>query len=214
MESQKNFIFAALWISALCILIFIFQNIFPNFTGSFMLTQEAISKLWQFITSIFLHANIAHLFYNLFALILFGLILEKLIGSKKFIFVYFASGIIANLIAFNFYPASLGASGAIYGIMGCLAILKPKMVVWVYSLPMPMFIAAIIWTAGSILGVFGLGDPTTGHIAHLSGIAVGILYGLFLRLRYKNKNPNKITYTTKINLPENQMRNWEDYNMK
>jgi len=179
-----------------------------------MLTSQAISKPWQFVTSIFLHANISHLFYNLFALILFGFILEKIIGSKKFIFIFLFSGIIANLIAFNFYPSSLGASGAIYGILGCLAVLRPGMTVWAFNLPMPMFIAAIIWAAGSVLGIFGLGDPTTGHIAHLSGIGIGVLYGLFLKLRYKKDNKNKIIYTTKINLPENYMRSWEDSNLR
>jgi len=86
-------------------------------------------EIWRFVSAIFLHDGIIHLIYNLFALALFGFILEKLIGSKRFLIVFFASGIIANLIAVNFYNSSLGVSGAIYGILGCLVILKPLMMI-------------------------------------------------------------------------------------
>jgi len=77
----------------------------PNFTKTFVLNQLAYPQIWRFATAIFLHANITHLFYNLFALFFFGIALEKLIGSRKFLLVFFTSGIIANIISFNFYPS-------------------------------------------------------------------------------------------------------------
>lgn len=209
MEIKKTTLIT-LWLAGICIVLFIFQNIIPNFTETFMLTSEALTKPWQFITAIFLHGSITHLFYNLFALILFGFILEKIIGSKKFLLLFLISGIIANIISFPFYNASLGASGAIYAIMGCLALLRPGMTVWVFNLPMPMFIAAIIWTAGSIMGIFGFGDAGTGHIAHLSGIFLGVVYGIYLRIKY----PRKRNIENKIIIHEESMRNWEDHNMR
>ena len=121
----------ALWLSVICVLIFILQLAFSGFTDALVLNQSSWLEPWRFVSSIFLHGSPLHLIFNLFALILFGLILEKLIGSNKFLVVFFASGIIANLIAVNFYPSSLGASGAVYGILGALTILRPKMVVCV-----------------------------------------------------------------------------------
>ena len=204
--------FAPLWISAICVLMFVLQRVIPNFTDALVLNQSSWMQPWRFVSSIFLHGSVSHIVFNLFALLLFGLILEKLIGSRKFLVLYFASGIIANLIAVNFYSSSLGASGAIYGILGCLAVLRPRMVVWVYNLPMPMFLAAIVWVLAGAFGIFA--PSNVGDIAHLSGIAVGFLFGLFLRVR---KRGNKIVRTyggLKVSVDEPSMRNWEDKWMK
>lgn len=187
-----------------CVAFFIFQLVVPGFTDIFVLNQQSWIQPWRFITSIFLHGSLSHLLFNMFALFLFGLILESIISTKKFLLIYFISGIIANLIAVNFYSSSLGASGAIYGILGCLAILRPKMTVWVYSLPMPMFLAALVWIG---LGIFGIFNPSgVGDIAHLSGIAVGFVFGAFFYSRFRERK--EIRY--RIELPEREMRNWED----
>jgi len=192
---MAKFRFYALWLSALCILFFIIQQIFPGFTDLMLLDSAFPFQIWRYLTSIFVHANIIHLIYNLFALALFGSILEKLIGSRKFLLVFFLSGLLANVMAINFYPLSLGASGAIYGIFGALVILQPGMDVWAFGFPMPMFIAGIIWVAGGFIGLFIPSD--TGHIAHLSGIAIGFLFGILFRLakrrgkRYINQEINR-----------------------
>ena len=151
---MEKFRFYAFWLCLICIGVFIVQILVPGFTNALILNQASYFEPWRFLTSIFLHGGFAHLLYNLFALALFGSILEKLIGGKKFLLVFFLSGLLANLVSVNFYSSSLGASGAIYGILGCLTVIRPKMFVWVYSLPMPMFLAAILWIAGSVIGVF------------------------------------------------------------
>jgi len=200
-----RFRFYAVWLSLLCIGVFILQMIIGGFTDVFVLNEQSFFQPWRFLTSIFLHADILHLMFNLFALLLFGSILEKIIGGKKFLLLFFVSGIFANLMAVNFYSSSLGASGAVYGILGCLAILRPKMAVWVYGMPMPMFIAAILWIAA---GIFGLFVPSNiGHIAHLSGIGVGFIFGIYLRTRKKKPS---IEFETKFKIPETYMRDWED----
>jgi membrane associated rhomboid family serine protease len=211
---ENNMKFVSLWLSLLCVLVFLLQIFFPGFTETFYLSENALTRPWQFVTAIFLHGSVIHLLYNLFALFLFGLILEKLIGSKRLFWLFLLSGIFANVISFYWFPNALGASGAIMAIIGALAIVRPMMAMFAFGMILPMFFVAIIWVIGSILGIFGFGDQGTGHLAHLSGIFIGILYGLFLRLRYKERKESRLMYQKKIILPESYMRSWEDAYMK
>jgi len=202
--------FYSILLALVMIAVFILQTTFPNFTESLLLNQQAFPQIYRFITAIFLHGSLTHLIFNLFALILFGLILEKLIGSYKFLFIFLASGIIANIISVFFYPSSLGASGAIFGIIGALTIIKPLMSVWAFNLPMPLFLAAILWAIGDILGIFY--PSGIGNIAHLSGLALGLLLGIYFRFKHKEKQ--EISYSYKINIPESYMQDWENRFMR
>ncbi len=199
--------FYSLWFCLACILVFIIQAVFPGFTEIFVLNELAYLQIWRFLTSIFLHGSVMHLAYNLFALFFFGFALEKLIGSRKFLLLFFLSGIIANIISVNFYPSSLGASGAIMGIIGCLTIIKPLMMVWAFGLILPMFIAAILWVIGDVLGVFF--PSGVGNIAHLSGIGVGFFLGLIFRNYIKKRKK-----ADKIVVPDYYVEDWERKYMK
>lgn len=195
--------FYALWLAIICILIFIIQVSIPNFTELFLLNQQSYSQIWRFVTAIFLHGSLIHLVYNLFALIFFGLILEKFIGSRNFLLVFFVSGVLANIISVNFYESALGASGAIFGIIGALTIKKPLMTVWAFSMPMPLFLASAIWAAGDLLGFF-YSNNNIANLAHLSGLGFGLILGLI----FKSKKPKQESY--KFELPERKIQMWED----
>lgn len=193
----------AIWLSIICIVVFILQNLIQSLTDVLLLSQNSFFQPWRFLTAIFLHASLSHLTLNLFALILFGLILESLVGSRKFLLIFMVSGIFANLIAIFFYSSSLGASGAIFGVIGALTILKPKMTVWAFSLPMPMVLAAALWALGDVLGIFM--PSGTGNIAHLSGLAFGLVFSLLSKPKFKviqKHNP-------KLFIPEEEIKNWE-----
>lgn len=198
-----------LWLSLICIGVFILQNLpgIPGFTETFVLNSSAVDgwQVWRFVSAIFLHGSLVHLIYNLFALLLFGFILEKLIGSRRFLILFFVSGIVANIVAVNFYNSSLGASGAIYGILGAIVILRPMMMVWAFGLMMPMFIAGILWIVGDVMGVFGFGNRGIGNIAHLGGIFVGLLYGLVLRFLIRGR----VDKEEKVELDEEVVEEWE-----
>ena len=191
-----------LWIAISIIIIFILQSFVEGFTNLFILNESSFIQPWRFVTSIFLHGSIQHLLGNMFALLFFGFILEKTIGSKNFISIYLISGILANVIAINFYSSSLGASGAIMGIIGTLTILRPGMQVWAFGLIMPMFIAAIVWVIVDAVGLFI--PSNVGHVAHLSGILFGGIFGILIRSKYKRKNKRH-----KIEVPEHLLRRWE-----
>lgn len=189
---MKKNSYSALWLAGICILIFVIQIIFPIITDSFKLTaSEALSKPWTLITSIFLHGSLVHLLYNMFALALFGTILENEIGTRKFLYLFFLAGLFASIASVPFYNSVLGASGAIFGIIGALAILKPKMIVWVYGMPMPMFLASIVWAVIDIFGIFIPGS--VANIAHLSGVLVGIVFTLFVKQAVRNKTLIKVS---------------------
>ena len=179
------------------------QIFIPGFTELFILNQRVFDgEIWRYLTAVFLHGGIVHLFYNLFALLLFGFVLERTIGSNRFLIVFLSSGIFANVIAVNFYDSSLGASGAIYGILGMIAVLRPFMIVWAFGLLMPMFLAAILWAIGDILGAFGFGAQNVGNMAHLSGIGVGALIGILFKDKKRIKKD-------RIRIPENFVKEWE-----
>jgi len=204
-----KFMYYALKLSGIIVLVFIIQLIFDKygFTDALLLNGQFLSEPWRIITAIFLHANIMHLIYNIFALALFGSILEGFIGGKKFLLVFFATGIIANLISVNFYENSLGASGAIYGVIGAIIIIRPMLFIFAFGLPMPVFVAGILWVAGDMFGIFMPSD--VANIAHLSGIFSGLLFGVVFRDWKKNKGKKE-----KITLDEAFVRNWEDNYMR
>ncbi|MDD5416809.1 MAG: rhomboid family intramembrane serine protease, partial [Candidatus Aenigmarchaeota archaeon] len=127
--------------------------------------------------------------YNMFALGLFGFILEQIVGTKKFLMIYFVSGLVAAVGSIMFYSASLGASGAIMGILGCLAVLRPKMTVYISYVPMPMILAAVVWIGGDLIGM--VAPDQVAHAAHLFGMFFGIAIGLYYRKQFGEKLFNK-----------------------
>lgn len=209
-----KFRFYALKLCIIIFIVFLVQLVVGGFTDLFVLNQTAWIQLWRFFTSIFLHGSLLHLLYNLFALALFGSILEKLVGGRKFLVIFFISGILANIIAVNFYDSSLGASGAIFGVIGALIAIRPNMFVWAFGLPMPIFVAGILWGAGDLLGAIGFlaGNPidNTGNIAHLSGMFFGFVFGLLFRDRIARRK--NVSYG--FSFDERYMRDWEDRNMR
>lgn len=206
---MERFRFYAFGLVGICVLFFILQIVIPSFTDAFLLNSSSFFQPWRFLTAVFLHGGFGHLLYNMFALALFGSILERLIGGRRFLFVFFSTGILANLFSVFFYPSSLGASGAIFGVIGALIIVRPLLPVWAFGLPMPIFIAGILWAAGDLLGAIGffMGNPmdNTGNLAHLSGLVVGLIFGAFYR------KPRAVSEgSRKVILDERSVRNWEN----
>lgn len=199
-----KFRFYALWLCAICIVVFLMQISILGFTELFLLDSNASFEVWRFLSSIFLHGDLTHLLYNLFALGLFGSILERLIGGKNFLLVFFVTGILAGIASFFFYDSSLGASGAIFGVIGALIVIRPTLPVFVFGLPMPIFIAGIIWAGGDILGIFF--PSGVANLAHLGGLAFGLIMGVFYRKPRETKSGLKID--------EELMNSWEDNYMK
>lgn len=204
MKMIKHNYLSSLWLSLAIFIIFIFQTLISNFTDIFILDSNiALTRPWTLITAIFLHSNLVHLLYNLLGLALFGIILENIIGTKKFLKLFFIAGLVASFAGLPFYDRILGASGAIFGIIGMLAILRPKMVIWLYGMPMPMILALFIWAAIDIFGIFF--PQGTANLSHLAGLAVGIITGVINYGGYKEQKPKKES----ILIDEKKVKEWE-----
>ncbi|MBI3036599.1 rhomboid family intramembrane serine protease [Candidatus Woesearchaeota archaeon] len=177
MEQNRRY---ALWLTGIIAAVFALQVIFPAVTYNFRLVSaEAWSRPWILLTAIFLHGSIVHLLYNGLGLAMFGSILEELIGSRRFLMVFFAAGLVSSIASTFFYNSVLGASGAIFGIMGALTLLRPTMTVWVYYIPMPMYLAAVVWVIADLFGfIVPQGIANAGHLA---GLAAGIAAGFVIR---------------------------------
>ncbi|MEM4152651.1 MAG: rhomboid family intramembrane serine protease [Candidatus Pacearchaeota archaeon] len=206
MQSRKKreFYNFTLILIALNFLFFLLTLILQYIYGDIILENIAIQpsfilkgeKLWTIFTSMFMHANLMHLFVNMMSLFFLGSFLERLIGSKRFLFIYIVSGIVASL-AFVFFALvfksdlnvpAVGASGAIFGVGGILAVLTPRLPVFILFIPiaMPMWFGivlmlAVMWIVSAIVGL------PIGNTAHLGGFVAGLIYGFYLRIKYKRR---------------------------
>ena len=142
--------------------------------------------LWQPVTYMFLHAGFWHLFFNMFALWMFGTPIERDWGSRRFLRYYFLTGIGAGLlnVAVSLLwggPAAvtptIGASGAIYGLLLAFGVLYPHqpILIW-FILPVPARIFVAIYGVLTLLSA--MQGPGTGvsHISHLGGMLFGVVY--------------------------------------
>ena len=152
-------------------------------------------NLWTFVTSMFMHAGFGHLFVNMISLMFIGGFVEKLIGKKRFLWLYFIGGLFAGLFFVGIAAVTgtdlnvyaVGASGAIFALGGLLAVLTPKLPVLVFFIiPMPMWIAMVFLMIVLWALSLGLGLPI-GNVAHLGGLIVGVGYGFYLKKKYPRK---------------------------
>ena len=138
---------------------------------------------YQFVTYMFVHANFEHIFFNMFALWMFGRTLEYELGSKRFLTYYMVCGIGAALIqyftalAFGELPMSLvGASGAVMGLLLAFGVMHPNAVIMLLIPPIPMKAKWFVIIYGVIelfLGWRGVGN--VAHFAHVGGMLWGFL---------------------------------------
>jgi len=163
-------------------LLFILQNIYPRVTWLLILYPPLLlQEPWRLVTHMFIHANFSHLFFNMLFLIFFGPTLERMVGKWRFLAIYISSGILGGIAQSLVSSApSLGASGALYGIFGTLAIMNPGMKVIIFPLfiPVPISLAVILFALLDFL-LMGSGDAIA-HAAHLSGLFLGILWGFYI----------------------------------
>jgi membrane associated rhomboid family serine protease len=157
----------------------------PNYIYyNFGLSQALfLEKPWTLVTSLFLHGSIWHILANMITLYFFGSYLNRLLGTGKFLLIYFAGGILGSIVYLLLPPSpitiGIGASGAIFALGGALAVMRPRLRVIVFPIPAPL----PLWIA--IIGIFVIVSfiPNVAWQAHLGGLALGLVVGYIFRRR-------------------------------
>lgn len=177
--------------------IFLFQAFTPlgpiiekHFALSYFGVFEQ-GKVWQLFSYMFLHGGFGHIFWNMFALWMFGTELEHEWGTREFLKYYFLTGIGAGLLnIFLSDPrvATVGASGALYGVFAAYLVMWPNRIIYLnFLFPVKAkyligFLALI-----SLFSTINPGQSFIAHAAHLGGFVVGIVYLKFWKVYYSTK---------------------------
>jgi membrane associated rhomboid family serine protease len=154
--------------------------------------------IWQFVTYMFLHGGVFHIFFNMLTLFMFGNDLERYWGTRRFLTYYFVTGIGAGIcswfVSMNSFAVIIGASGAIYGLLLAYGLLYPNRIVYLnFLLPVKIKWLVIIMGAMAFFSSLTGGEPGVAHIAHLGGMLVGFVFlkGKDWLARYQNYYQNR-----------------------
>ncbi len=139
----------------------------------------ASGEWYRLITANFLHGGLMHIFFNSYALFYFGIVVEKIYSSQKFIFIYLISGVVGNLLTQFFYTnvPSVGASGAIFGLVGLMfsagisGNMRGRLSGFSGTALLPMILINLF---------LGFTVPGINNIAHIGGLGTGFLLGFLI----------------------------------
>ena len=212
------------------VIIWAFMAIVPNSTADRVMQLGGLHYvtspgfgIWQFFTYMFIHANFMHLFFNMWALLIFGFLIENFLGSKRYLFYYLSCGVGAAIIQMIVFaimianvssglnPATVssvthdgwnlikegltfrdpvlgelnglingttvGASGAVFGILLAVAMIYPNLPMYIMFIPVPVKAKWMVLAYGAVEVFLGVATPSDGvaHFAHLGGMLFGFI---------------------------------------
>lgn len=200
-------------------IMFLAINMLPGGRGEWLMLQFSVYfptspdfRIYQLVTHMFLQFDFLHLFFNMFALWMFGRIVEYDLGSKRFLIYYFVCGVGAalmqmgvNWIEINAFINSgniaaaaqaihtpmLGASGAVFGILLAFGMMRPNTMIMLLIPPIPMKAKYFVIIFGLLELFLGASGGTSGGVAHFAHVG-GMLWGLLLLIYWKKRG--KIHY--------------------
>lgn len=158
-------------------------------------------EYWRLVTAMFLHGDgtivgdALHLGMNLLALFQLGSLYEVMFGTKRFVFIYFVTGIAASItsaLRLEPFGASVGASGAIFGILGAFVFSVLRSPRWRHERAAKNLVAqCVFWILANI--AIGARIPQIDNAAHIGGLIAGLLLGAALPHKVKPPNPGNAT---------------------
>ena len=175
---------------ALCTLIYILQIFFPSLTacGAVNGTLVRNGQAYRLITRMFMHGSIWHLLCNMYSLYVIGCATENYFGKKKFLLIYFVSGIIGSMFSCIFNTGwSLGASGAIFGLMGALCYFG-----YYYRLYMGKALYSEIIPVIVLNLALSLIVSNIDFYAHIGGLIGGVFITMGLGIKNKTDKQSSI----------------------
>jgi len=187
---------------------FIMWFVYPDSINWFALKASSILQgkyLWTLVVHMFSHGGFLHLFINMMVLLSLGGLCERIVGRKRFLWFYLISGVFAGILSVlltGFFGYGfgerifgspevymVGASGAIFAIAGLFVMLLPKLrfsIIFLpfFSLPAYIMIPLVLFLTWIVTVTAGL---PIGNVAHFGGFLAGIIYGAYLRMKYRKK---------------------------
>lgn len=150
--------------------------------------QRLLSTPWSPVTYMFLHGGIWHLFFNMLGLYFFGPALESRLGSRHFIFLYFASGLTGAALTFLNPAPIIGASGGVFGVFFGFAYFWPRQRILIWGIiPVEAWLLVAIMTVVSLMQI----GEGIAHFAHLGGYVGAFLYLKIMEARSPAKKFKK-----------------------
>lgn len=152
---------------------------------NFDMLNKDFTELYRLVTSIFLHAGILHFLCNMYSLYVIGPQLESFFGKTKYTIVFIGSGIIGNLLSMAFLQngvITIGASGAIFGLLGALLYFGYHYRVYLSGVMKSQIIPIIL--INLFIGMFAMG---VNSFAHVGGLLGGILLSMAVGVKYKSE---------------------------
>jgi membrane associated rhomboid family serine protease len=185
---------AVLWLIGLNVLTFFAGQVFGQrwIFSRFAMIPVAVRvnhAFWTFLTYMFLHDGFSHIFFNMFALFVFGFQVERRMGSREFVLFYLLTGVLAGIFSFavyyltgSYFVVLLGASGAVFAVQLAYAVFFPDAIIYIWGiLPLRAPVLVLGFTALELFfSVTGLAGQVA-HLTHLAGFGFAWLYFL-LRL--------------------------------
>ena len=167
----------------ICILFsfFIWSTNTESWAFLFFSTDNLLSgRFWTVFTTLFIHADILHLFGNMLFLYVFGNTLENIVNGRNMLLIFFTGGIVTCLLGIPFYNSEtylVGASAAIFTLAAAVMLIKPLKFSWLF-LMMPTGLVAIIYFFYNIIAVHQGSSGGVAYISHIIGFLVGIPFGI------------------------------------
>ena len=140
--------------------------------------------IWTFVTYMFVHGGFSHILFNMLALLIFGMHVERQMGSREFLLFYFVTGTLAGVFSFVVYYLTgsyrvilMGASGAIFAVELAYAVFFPSSIIYLWGiLPLRAPVMVLGFTALELVSsIFGLSQGVA-HLTHLAGFGLAWLY--------------------------------------
>jgi membrane associated rhomboid family serine protease len=157
----------------------------------FSLSNLEKGRVWTLLVALFVHGNVLHLFGNMIFLYVFGSTLEKTVGPRKLLAIFFIGGFISFILSPAFLPRGtgmLGASAAIFALAGCVMLVRPLKFSWLFLAPQGL--VAILYFLYNVVVVYEKSripgyDPQVAYIAHVIGFLTGVPFGIALSNQWK-----------------------------
>lgn len=151
-------------------------------------TQTPLFHPYQLVTYMFMHANFEHIFFNMFALWMFGYVLENFWGTKRFLLFYFLCGIGAGISCLLLGVPTVGASGAVYGILLAFGMMFPEERIYLYfAIPIKAKWFVLIYGLIELFSGIFMTNDNIAHFAHLGGMLTGLIIMLIWRQMAKKQ---------------------------